>query len=81
MLNLVQHPGSGLSTEELEMDQSRDQKRSGHSWMPYGAAKRRGRSFAEQKKMDDRFGDYLVATCNAVGSWFGLRRRTWRRWG
>ncbi|HEX8468367.1 MAG TPA: hypothetical protein VF620_11235 [Allosphingosinicella sp.] len=26
----------------------------------------RGRSFAEQKKMDDRFGDYLVATCKAV---------------
>jgi hypothetical protein len=26
----------------------------------------RGRSFAEQRKMDDRFGDYLVATCNAV---------------
>lgn len=30
------------------------------------AAGPRGRSFAEQKKMDDRFGDYLVATCNAV---------------
>jgi hypothetical protein len=26
----------------------------------------RGRSFGEQKKLDDRFGDYLVATCNAV---------------
>ena len=26
----------------------------------------RGRSFAEQKKLDDRFGDYLVATCKAV---------------
>lgn len=25
-----------------------------------------GRSFAEQKKMVDRFGDYLVATCKAV---------------
>ena len=25
-----------------------------------------GRSFAEQKKLDDRFGDYLVATCKAL---------------
>jgi hypothetical protein len=31
-----------------------------------GAAGARGRSFAEQRKLDDRFGDYLVATCNAV---------------
>ena len=30
------------------------------------AAGPRGRSFGEQKKLDDRFGDYLVATCNAV---------------
>lgn len=26
----------------------------------------RGRSFAEQKKLDDRFGDYLVAACDAL---------------
>ena len=30
------------------------------------AAGPRGRSAKEQAKLDDRFGDYLVATCNAV---------------